>query len=97
MNGQTLLRASVRSILKNRTRALLTVSGVVIGVAAVIVMVAVGQGARDEIRNRVTRLGTNLILGKRSALFLPRAALDRATRVWPANLRPEKGRSVPVQ
>jgi len=62
MNAQTLLRASVRSILKNRTRALLTVSGVVIGVAAVIVMVAVGQGARDEIKNRVTRLGTNLIV-----------------------------------
>ena len=62
MNAQTLLRASVRSILKNRTRALLTVSGAVIGVAAVIVMVAVGQGARDEIKNRVTRLGTNLIV-----------------------------------
>ncbi|HEX5045089.1 MAG TPA: ABC transporter permease [Candidatus Polarisedimenticolaceae bacterium] len=62
MNARTLVRASVRSILKNRTRALLTVSGVVIGVAAVIVMVAVGQGARDEIKNRVTRLGTNLIV-----------------------------------
>jgi putative ABC transport system permease protein len=62
MNVATLLRASARSILKNRTRALLTVSGVVIGVAAVIVMVAVGQGARDEIKNRVTRLGTNLIV-----------------------------------
>jgi putative ABC transport system permease protein len=62
MNATTLLRASARSILKNRTRALLTVSGVVIGVAAVIVMVAVGQGARDEIKNRVTRLGTNLIV-----------------------------------
>jgi putative ABC transport system permease protein len=62
MNAATLLRASARSILKNRTRALLTVSGVVIGVAAVIVMVAVGQGARDEIENRVTRLGTNLIV-----------------------------------
>ena len=62
MNAATLLRASARSILKNRTRALLTVSGVVIGVAAVIVMVAVGQGARDEIKNRVTRLGTNLIV-----------------------------------
>jgi putative ABC transport system permease protein len=62
MNARTLLRASVRSILKNRTRALLTVSGVVIGVAAVIVMVAVGQGARDEIKRRVTRLGTNLIV-----------------------------------
>jgi putative ABC transport system permease protein len=53
MNARTLVRASVRSILKNRTRALLTVSGVVIGV---------GQGARDEIRSRVTRLGTNLIV-----------------------------------
>jgi hypothetical protein len=62
MNMATLVRASARSILKNRTRALLTVSGVVIGVAAVIVMVAVGQGARDEIKNRVTRLGTNLIV-----------------------------------
>ena len=47
---------------KNRTRSLLTMLGIVIGVAAVIVMVAVGAGAHQNIESRILSLGTNLIM-----------------------------------
>ncbi len=52
----------MRSILKNRTRAALTMLGIIIGVAAVIVMVAVGYGARSRIRQQIGNLGTNMIV-----------------------------------
>jgi putative ABC transport system permease protein len=51
-----------RSILDNKLRTLLTMLGVIIGVAAVLVMVALGEGARAQIRDRIENLGTNLIV-----------------------------------
>ena len=57
-----LARLAGQSIRKNKMRTLLTMLGVIIGVAAVIVMVAVGQGAQSQIRSRIDKLGTNLIM-----------------------------------
>ena len=62
MNLVILIRLAMQSILKNRTRAMLTMLGIVIGVAAVIVMVAVGFGARSRIREQINNLGTNMIV-----------------------------------
>ncbi len=62
MKTMVLVRVAARSILKNKMRTLLTMLGIVIGVASVIVMVAVGQGARDQIRARIENLGTNLLV-----------------------------------
>ena len=62
MTQRTLLRLAWRSILKNKMRTLLTMLGIVIGVGAVIVMVAVGQGARSQIEAQISSLGTNLIM-----------------------------------
>ncbi|MEO8361148.1 MAG: ABC transporter permease, partial [Vicinamibacteria bacterium] len=53
---------ALESILKNKMRAVLTMLGIVIGVAAVIVMVAVGYGARSSIRAQINSLGTNMIV-----------------------------------
>ena len=53
---------ALQSILKNKTRAMLTMLGIVIGVAAVIVMVAVGYGARSRIHEQINNLGTNMIV-----------------------------------
>jgi len=58
----TLVKVASQSILKNKMRTLLTMLGIVIGVGAVIVMVAVGQGARSTIQAQINNLGTNLIL-----------------------------------
>jgi putative ABC transport system permease protein len=50
------------SILKNKMRSMLTMLGIIIGVGAVMMMVAVGQGAKSQIRQSINGLGTNLIV-----------------------------------
>src|SRR5215211_7823174 len=60
-----MLRASIkialRSLRAHRLRSALTMLGIIIGVAAVVVMVAVGDGAREHIATQIRSLGTNLI------------------------------------
>jgi putative ABC transport system permease protein len=62
MRAAALVRVAARSLLRNKARTLLTMLGIIIGVAAVIMMVALGVGARAQIEERVARLGTNLII-----------------------------------
>ncbi len=62
MKKQTLVRIAGQSIVKNKMRTLLTMLGIVIGVGAVIVMVAVGHGAQSTIEKQIGNLGTNLIM-----------------------------------
>ena len=62
MKTKTLVKLATQSILKNKLRAALTMLGIIIGVAAVIVMVAVGYGARNRIRDQINNLGTNMIV-----------------------------------
>ncbi len=62
MKGTTLIRVAGESILKNKMRTLLTMLGIVIGVGAVIVMVAIGQGAQATIEKQIGALGTNMIV-----------------------------------
>ena len=50
-----------RSILGNKIRSALTMLGVIIGVASVITLVSVGQGARLEIQQHLQSLGSNVI------------------------------------
>ena len=62
MRKSTLFKVASQSILKNKLRTLLTMLGIVIGVGAVIVMVAVGHGAQSQIESQIKGLGTNLIM-----------------------------------
>ncbi|MFQ5569225.1 MAG: ABC transporter permease [Rhodothermales bacterium] len=62
MKGSTLIKVATKSILKNKMRTLLTMLGIIIGVGAVIVMVAIGQGAQSQIQSQIQNLGTNLIV-----------------------------------
>jgi len=62
MKQRTLLKIAWQSIVKNTMRTLLTMLGIVIGVGAVIVMVAVGNGAQSQITASISSLGTNLIV-----------------------------------
>jgi putative ABC transport system permease protein len=62
MKIMTLVRLATQAIRKNKMRATLTMLGIIIGVAAVIVMVAVGYGARSRIRAQINNLGTNMIV-----------------------------------
>ncbi len=62
MKTTHLIKVAAESIRKNRMRTLLTMLGIIIGVVAVIVMVAVGEGAQSRIRQQIDDLGTNMIV-----------------------------------
>ena len=56
------MAAALQAINRNKMRSSLTMLGVFIGVAALIAMVAVGQGANEAVRKQIERLGTNLVV-----------------------------------
>jgi putative ABC transport system permease protein len=55
-------RVAGRALLRNKTRSILTMLGVIIGVAAVIAMVAIGEGAKAQVEKAFSSLGTNLLV-----------------------------------
>src|ERR1700739_3452419 len=56
-----LLRIAYRALLRNKLRAFLTMLGIIIGVASVIAMVAIGQGSKQSIHDQLSNMGTNMI------------------------------------
>jgi putative ABC transport system permease protein len=62
MRSFRLIRVAMKSIVKNKMRTLLTMLGIIIGVGAVIIMVAIGQGAQTQIEERIQNLGTNMLI-----------------------------------
>ncbi len=62
MNLIGLLRVAMRALAVNKLRSLLTMLGIIIGVAAVIVMIAVGAGAQKRVQEQIASLGSNLLL-----------------------------------
>ena len=61
MNLSSSFRIALRALGSNPLRSLLTMLGVIIGVGAVVAMVAIGQGARQNVTERVQALGSNLL------------------------------------
>jgi macrolide transport system ATP-binding/permease protein len=57
-----IIAAATQALFRNKMRSALTMLGVFIGVAALIAMVAVGQGANDAVRKQIESLGTNLLV-----------------------------------
>ena len=62
MNFMALLRIALRALAVNKLRSALTMLGIVIGVGAVIVMIAVGAGAQARVEEQIRALGSNLLL-----------------------------------
>lgn len=62
MNSITLIKIALKALLRNRMRTFLSVLGIVIGVAAVITMVAIGEGSKKSIKEQMTEMGTNAII-----------------------------------
>ena len=56
------IRIAFDSLLRQKTRAILTMLGIIIGVGAVIAMVAVGQGAQSAVEAQIASLGTNILM-----------------------------------
>ena len=59
---RTLLKIAWESIVRNRVRSLLTMLGVIIGVAAVVITISIGVGARVAVARQITSLGSNLLI-----------------------------------
>jgi len=56
------LRAALRALAANKLRSMLTMLGIIIGVAAVITMIAVGRGATERVQSQMKGLGSNIML-----------------------------------
>jgi len=56
------LRIALKALARNKLRAFLTMLGIIIGVGAVIAMVAIGEGAKSTIRAQIASLGTNVLI-----------------------------------
>src|SRR5215813_327975 len=56
------LRIALRALARNKLRSFLTMLGIIIGVGAVIAMVAIGEGAKATIRSQIASLGTNVLI-----------------------------------
>ena len=69
MNLLNLFVIALRSLNKNKIRSLLTMLGIIIGVASVIAMLAIGQGSSDSIEDQISGLGSNVIMVFPGATF----------------------------
>ncbi|MEP7341241.1 MAG: ABC transporter permease [Acidobacteriota bacterium] len=61
MNFLVILRVAFRALMRNKMRSILTMLGVIIGVASVIAMVSIGQGAQASVQQQIANVGTNLL------------------------------------
>jgi len=61
MNFYNLFKISIRAVGNNKMRSFLSMLGIIIGVAAVIIMMSIGQGSKESIRSELSTMGTNLL------------------------------------
>ncbi len=62
MNGTNLIKIALRALANNKMRSLLTMLGIIIGVASVITMLAIGQGSKKSIQSQISEMGSNMIM-----------------------------------
>ncbi len=61
MNILNLFKVSLKAVANNKMRSFLSMLGIIIGVAAVIIMMSIGQGSKESIRSELSTMGTNLL------------------------------------
>jgi ABC-type lipoprotein release transport system permease subunit len=71
-----ILKVGLKAIFRNKMRSSLTMLGIIIGVACVIVVVAVASGASTSIQSSITSLGTNFIM------IMPGAVTQSGARIF---------------
>ena len=57
-----ILKIALRALARNKARSALTMLGIVIGVASVIAMVSLGQGAQQQVKDQISSMGANLLI-----------------------------------
>ena len=80
MNALAGMRVAIDAIRQNALRSMLTMLGITIGIAAVIVMVAVGTGSQRRVQQQIDRLGANLVLVRPGSASIGGIRLGAGTR-----------------
>ncbi|MBI3950626.1 MAG: ABC transporter permease [Acidobacteria bacterium] len=62
MNVSSVIRVAFRALARNKVRSVLTMLGIIIGVASVIAMVSLGQGAQRQVEEQINSMGTNMLI-----------------------------------
>ena len=62
MHYSNLFRVAIRALLRNKMRSVLTMLGIIIGVASVIAMLAIGEGSKASISGQISKMGTNMVM-----------------------------------
>ncbi len=62
MNISNLLSIALKALVNNKLRAFLTMLGIIIGVASVIAMLAIGQGSKASINKQISEMGSNMLM-----------------------------------
>jgi putative ABC transport system permease protein len=62
MNYANLFKIALKAIYNNKTRSLLTMLGIIIGIASVIAMLGFGQGTQEQITSQISSMGSNMIM-----------------------------------
>jgi len=79
MKFTNLLRIAWKAIKRNKMRAFLTMLGIIIGVAAVICMIAIGQGSKQSIQSQITAMGSNMITIRPNSNVMGGARMDNSS------------------
>lgn len=84
MRTQNLLKISWKAIVLNKMRTFLTMLGIIIGVASVIAMLAIGEGSKESIKTQISSMGSNMITIRpgtdvRGGVRLERSAMETLT------------------
>ena len=91
MNFWESILTAFTALRSNRLRSLLTMLGIIIGVGAVIAMVAIGEGSKQRINERMKNLGTNLLIVRPGSQSMGRAVLAAGSSI---TLRAEDGDAI---
>src|SRR5271154_2748359 len=79
MNIFNLIRIAIKALFRNKLRAFLTMLGIIIGVASVIAMVAIGQGSKQSIQAQLSGMGSNMIVIRPNSNVTGGVRLDATT------------------
>lgn len=79
MNIVNLSKIAWKAILLNKIRAVLTMLGIIIGVAAVIAMLAIGEGSKESIKENISKMGANMITIRPGAGMMPGGVRDMSS------------------
>lgn len=79
MNIVNLFRIAWKAILLNKTRTVLTMLGIIIGVGSVIAMLAIGEGSKNSIKDSISSMGANMITIRPGVGAMPGAVRDQSS------------------